>query len=134
MDNVGPRDLTDAVGHVFDQFSPQPLRRFEALVQRYVGVDPLAFDVVRIGHDRGFGNGLDLGQFSLNTGIQNTGAYVDYVLDSMGAVPTTPEARAEMIAYMEAPRGINSLSRRDLDMKTRGLIHLIMSTAEYQMA
>jgi uncharacterized protein (DUF1800 family) len=82
----------------------------------------------------GFGNGLDLNSFSLNAGIINTADYVDFVLDSMGAVPVTPDTRAELIAYMEAPSGLQYLSRRQLDMKTRGLIHLIMSTAEYQMA
>jgi uncharacterized protein (DUF1800 family) len=82
----------------------------------------------------GFGNGLDLNRFSLNTGINDPGAYVDYLLEAMGAVPVTADTRQQMIAYMQAPGGLNSLSRRQLDMKTRGLIHLIMSTAEYQMA
>jgi uncharacterized protein (DUF1800 family) len=81
-----------------------------------------------------FGNGLDLNSFSLNAGIRDTGTYVDYVLDSMGSVPVTAETRQELVAYMEAPSGLGSVSRRQLDMKTRGLIHLIMSTAEYQLA
>jgi len=82
----------------------------------------------------GFGNGLDLNSFSLNAGINEPGAYVDFILESLGAVPDTPETRQQLIAYLQAPGGLNSLSRRQLDMKTRGLIHLIMSTAEYQMA
>jgi hypothetical protein len=82
----------------------------------------------------GFGNGLDLNSFSLNAGILNTAAYVDYVVDSLGAVPVSPETRQELVAYMEAPNGLRSVTRRHLDMKTRGLIHLIMSTAEYQLA
>jgi len=82
----------------------------------------------------GFGNGLDLNTFSLNAAIDDPGAYVDYVLDAMGSVPVTADTRQQMIAYMEAPAGLNSLPRQQLDMKTRGLIHLIMSTAEYQMA
>jgi uncharacterized protein (DUF1800 family) len=82
----------------------------------------------------GLGNGLDLNSFSLNAGITKTADYVDYVLDAMGAVQVTPDTRQQLIAYVGAPNGLNSLSRRDLDMKTRGLIHLIMSTAEYQMA
>jgi hypothetical protein len=82
----------------------------------------------------GFGNGLDLNSFSLNAGIDAPGAYVDYVLGAMGSVPATAENRQQMIAYMEAPGGLNSISRDQLDTKTRGLIHLILSTAEYQMA
>jgi len=82
----------------------------------------------------GFGNGLDLNSFSLNAGISDPGAYVDYLLESMGAVPVTADTRQEMIAYMQAPNGLNSIPSTQLDLKTRGLIHLIMSTAEYQMA
>jgi len=82
----------------------------------------------------GFGNGLDLNTFSLHAAIDDPGAYVDYVLDAMGSVPVTADTRQQMIAYMEAPAGLNRLPRQQLDMKTRGLIHLIMSTAEYQMA
>jgi len=82
----------------------------------------------------GLGNGLDLNSFSLNAGISRADAYVDYVLDSMGAVQVTPDTRQELISYMNAPNGLIYLTRRNLDMKTRGLIHLIMSTAEYQMA
>jgi hypothetical protein len=82
----------------------------------------------------GFGNGLDLNTFALNAGITDPGAYVDYLLEAMGSVPVTDPARLEMIGYIQAPRDLSSLSARQLDMKTRGLIHLIMSTAEYQMA
>jgi uncharacterized protein (DUF1800 family) len=82
----------------------------------------------------GFGNGLDLNSFSLNAGITNPGSYVDYLLEAMGSVPVTADSRQVMIAYMQASVGLNSLTRQQLDMKTRGLIHLIMSSAEYQMA
>lgn len=81
----------------------------------------------------GLGNGLDLNRFSLNAGIRDTAAYVDYVLDAMGGVTIFPETRRELIAYVGTPT-FASLSRTNQDMKTRGLIHLIMSTAEYQMA
>ncbi len=76
----------------------------------------------------GLGNGLDLRAFVLNAGLTNTPDFVDYVLDSMGAVPLTPESRQELIAY------VGPFSSANVDMKTRGLIHLIMSAAEYQMA
>jgi hypothetical protein len=82
----------------------------------------------------GFGNGLDLNSFSLNAGITDPGGYVDYLLEAMGSVPVTADTRAQMVAYMGAPGSLSSLTRQQLDMKTRGLIHLIVSTAEYQMA
>jgi uncharacterized protein (DUF1800 family) len=81
-----------------------------------------------------FGNGLDLNRFSLNVGIDDPDAYVDFVLGAMGSVPVTAENRAQMVAYLEAPGGLRSITHEQLDVKTRGLIHLIMSTAEYQMA
>jgi uncharacterized protein (DUF1800 family) len=81
----------------------------------------------------GLGNGLDLNSFSLNAGITRSDAYVDYVLDAMGGLTVSPETRQELIAYIGTP-SFGSLSRQNQDMKTRGLIHLIMSSAEYQMA
>jgi uncharacterized protein (DUF1800 family) len=81
----------------------------------------------------GLGNGLDLNSFSLNAGITRSDVYVDYVLDAMGGLTVSPETRQELIAYLGTPN-FGSLSRQNQDMKTRGLIHLIMSAAEYQMA
>ena len=56
------------------------------------------------------------------------------MLGALGSVPVTPDSRQQMIAYMQAPDGLNSITSDQLDVQTRGLIHLIMSTAEYQMA
>src|SRR5439155_26418457 len=50
-----------------------------------------------------FGNGLDLNSFSLNAGISDPGAYVDYLLSAMGSVPVTADTRQQTMAYVQAP-------------------------------
>jgi hypothetical protein len=48
-------------------------------------------------------------------------------------VPINDGNRAELAAYVNAPNGLASLTAAQLDAKVRGLVHLILGTAEYQV-
>jgi hypothetical protein len=58
---------------------------------------------------------------------------VDQLAARLGPVPINEGSKAEMAAYVGAPGGLSALTPAQLETKVRGLVHLILGTAEYQM-
>jgi len=61
-------------------------------------------------------------------GSQNTDAFADHYLRLLVDADVPPEVRASLLAYL------NDGAPSDPDARTRGLVHLIMSTPVYQSA
>jgi uncharacterized protein (DUF1800 family) len=82
---------------------------------------------------KGIGPGIDLN--ALLQGITATTAaeLVDQLAQRLGPVPINDGSRAEMAAYLDAPNGLAAITAVEMDTKVRGLIHLILGTAEYQV-
>jgi uncharacterized protein (DUF1800 family) len=80
-----------------------------------------------------YGDGIDvaalLGGMSATTAVE----LVDQLAARLGPVPLNDGTRADLAAYVGAPGSLAALSPESLDTKVRGLIHLIMGTAEYQV-
>jgi Protein of unknown function (DUF1800) len=94
-----------------------------------------AITSARPGNDptRGYGPGLDMPDLLNSLTAATAADLVDQLADRLGPVPINPGSRAEMAAYLAAPNGLSTLTPAQLDTKIRGLIHLIMGTAEYQV-
>jgi len=82
---------------------------------------------------KGIGPGIDI--TALLQGITATTALdlVDQLAERLGPVPLNAGSRAELAAYLNAPNGLAAMTPTEIDTKVRGLIHLIMGTAEYQV-
>jgi len=80
-----------------------------------------------------YGPGIDM--TALRQGITATTAaeLVDQLAGRLGPVPINDGSRAELAAYVNAPNGLAFLTPAQLDTKLRGLIHLMLGTAEYQV-
>jgi uncharacterized protein (DUF1800 family) len=92
-----------------------------------------AITSARGGGTNGYGPGMTM--TALLQGISATTAadLVDQLAERLGPVPINDGSRAELAAYVNAPNGLGSLTPAQLDAKVRGLVHLILGTAEYQV-
>jgi uncharacterized protein (DUF1800 family) len=83
--------------------------------------------------NKGAGLGMDIQ--TLLSGITATTSVdlVDQVAERLGPVPLNDGSRAEIAAYLNAPNGLTSFTPVEIDTKVRGLVHLILGTAEYQV-
>jgi uncharacterized protein (DUF1800 family) len=82
---------------------------------------------------KGFGAGIDMPALTASLTATTAGELVDQLAARLGPVPINAGSRAEMAAYVGATGGLSTLTPAQLDTKIRGLIHLIVGTAEYQV-
>jgi uncharacterized protein (DUF1800 family) len=85
------------------------------------------------GNAKSFGDGIDVAALVKGFTATTAAELVDQLAAHLGPVPINDGSRAEMVAYMDAPGGLSTLTPAQLDTKVRGLIHLILGTAEYQV-
>ncbi len=78
---------------------------------------------------------FDLSQTVLDSGSTTTGEAVDYLLWRMVRVPVANVTRDAFVAFLTKELGTDSLARAKTYMEDplRMTVHLIMSTAEYQI-
>ncbi|HLB77979.1 MAG TPA: DUF1501 domain-containing protein, partial [Candidatus Dormibacteraeota bacterium] len=82
---------------------------------------------------KGIGPGIDLSAFLQGITATTAAELVDQLAERLGPVPINDGSRAEMAAYLDAPNGLAAMTPVEMDTKIRGLIHLILGTAEYQV-
>jgi uncharacterized protein (DUF1800 family) len=80
------------------------------------------------------GAGINTSALLSGSNVTTAAELVDLLAARLGPVPINEGSKAEMAAYVGAPGGLSTLTLAQLDTKVRGLVHLIMGTAEYQMA
>jgi uncharacterized protein (DUF1800 family) len=85
------------------------------------------------GNRNSFGDGINLAVLLRGITATTAEALVDQLAARLGPVPINDGSRAEMAAYVGAPGGLSTLAPAQLDTKVRGLVHLILGTAEYQV-
>jgi uncharacterized protein (DUF1800 family) len=81
----------------------------------------------------GYGAGIDMTTLLKGFTATTAAALVDQLAELLGPVPINDGSRAELAAYVNAPNGLASLKPAQIETKVRGLIHLILGTAEYQV-
>ena len=106
LDRIRRGDRADLLAHPGDQFLAQLLGRFLAQLQRDIGVDALALQVVREAHHRGLGHLRMRHQRAFHfRGAHAMARHVDHVIDAAGdpviAVLIAPRAVAGEIQALE---------------------------------
>jgi uncharacterized protein (DUF1800 family) len=65
-------------------------------------------------------------------GLKSPEQIVDFLSQSLGPLPLDGDARADLVGYYNLTTG--NTTADSMDTKVRGLLHLLMGTAEYQLA
>jgi uncharacterized protein (DUF1800 family) len=65
-------------------------------------------------------------------GLKSPEQIVDFLAQSLGPLPLDGGARADLVGYYNQTTG--NTTADSMDTKVRGLLHLLMGTAEYQLA
>jgi uncharacterized protein (DUF1800 family) len=65
-------------------------------------------------------------------GLESPEQIVDFLSQSLGPLPLDGGARADLVGYYNQTTG--NTTADSLDTKVRGVLHLLMGTAEYQLA
>jgi uncharacterized protein (DUF1800 family) len=65
-------------------------------------------------------------------GLKSPEQIVDFLSQSLGPLPLDGGARADLVGYYNQTTG--NTTADSMDTKVRGLLHLLMGTAEYQLA
>ena len=122
-----PANMTE-----FDRTMLERDERFNTRISGYVGWQQAARKLIPTPrHAAQF----DLTGMVLESGSETTGEAVDDLLWRMVRVPTSKATRDELVAFLTRELGTDSLDRAKTYMEDplRMLVHLIMSTPEYQI-
>ncbi len=78
---------------------------------------------------------FDLTALVLHSGAKTTGDAVDYLLGRLLRVPAAPATRDQLVAFLRAELGTEDVARARsyMDDALRMVVHIVMSTPEYQM-
>ena len=66
-------------------------------------------------------------------GLDSPEQIVDFFARRLLAVPLTPQRRAKLVSFLSGEKGNFSAANRSDVNRVRTLIHLLMSTPEYQL-
>jgi uncharacterized protein (DUF1800 family) len=77
-------------------------------------------------------NGINPRQMVAQNQLTTPEKIVDFVAQSLGPLPFSSGARADLLGYYNQVTGNTTADSQDT--KVRGLLHLVMGTAEYQLA
>jgi len=116
----------------FDRAALERDERFNTRISGYIGWEQAARKLIPTPrHAAQF----DLTQMVLESGATTTGAAVDYLLWRIVRVPTAKTTRDGFASFLTRELGTESLDRARTYMEDplRMLVHLIMSTPEYQI-
>ena len=116
----------------FDRAALERDEKFNTRISGYVGWEQAARKLIPTPRQAAQ---FDLTQMVLEGGSTTTGEAVDYLLRRMVRVPTAKTTRDGFVAFLTKELGTDSVSRARTYMEDplRMVVHLIMSTPEYQI-
>ncbi|HMF93339.1 MAG TPA: DUF1800 domain-containing protein [Vicinamibacterales bacterium] len=116
----------------FDRAALERDEKFNTRISGYVGWEQAARKLIPTPRQAAQ---FDLTQMVLEGGSTTTGEAVDYLLRRMVRVPTAKTTRDGFVAFLTKELGTDSVSRARTYMEDplRMVVHMIMSTPEYQI-
>lgn len=77
-------------------------------------------------------NGINPAQILSQNRLNSPDQVIHYFAQALGALPFSPNVRADLAGYITQTTGNSAAD--SMDTKVRGVIHLMLGTAEYQLA
>ncbi len=116
----------------FDRVALERDEQFNTRISGYIGWQQAARKLIPTPRDAAR---FDLTAMVLASGAQRTAEAVDYLASRMLRVPPAPPLRDALVAFLDGELGTDRIDRAKTYMEDalRMIVHLLMSTPEYQI-